>query len=201
VFRDGPFVVFLALHLAALSIFVQFQLTLPLDMGARGLGPAVFAALMAVNGIGVVVLQPLQAAARTPRDGSRLLATSALLFGVGYGVNALAGALPALPVYLAGTAVWTLGEVVGFPVAAAFVADLAPAELRGRYQGAFSMSWGVAFALAPLAGGEALSRIGAPALWIACLCLGAAVALGHLVAGPSRRRRLAALRSASPGGT
>ena len=50
--------------------------------------------------------------------------------------------------------------ITGMPTAAAVVAGLAPAELRGRYQGVFTMSWGVAFAVAPLLGGEVLARLG-----------------------------------------
>jgi MFS family permease len=196
VLRDGPFVAFLALHLVALAVFVQFQFTLPLDMAAHGLGEGLFAATMAVNGVGVALLQPVQAALLGRREGSRLLAVSALLFGLGYGVNALAGLLPALPVYVLGTVLWTLGEVVGFPVAATLVADLAPPDLRGRYQGAFSMCWGLAFVLSPMVGGRLLTGLGPLALWLACLVAGALVAGGHLAAAPARRRRLAA---ASPG--
>jgi MFS family permease len=95
---------------------------------------------------------------------------------------------------------WTVGEVIGFPVAAALVADLAPPELRGRYQGAFSMCWGVAFLLSPVVGGRLLTGLGAPALWLACLAACAAVAAGHLAAAPGRRRRLAgaAAEAAAP---
>jgi predicted MFS family arabinose efflux permease len=192
VLRDGPFVAFLVLHLVALTVFVQFQFTLPLDMDAKGLGPALFAAVMVVNGVGVVVMQPVQATLLGRHDGSRHLAASALLFGLGFGANALAAALPPLPVYVAAAIVWTVGEVVGFPVAAALVADLAPAELRGRYQGAFSMCWGLAFALGPVTGGRLLTRLGPTALWLACLAAGVAVAAGHLAAAPARRRRLQA---------
>jgi MFS family permease len=81
--------------------------------------------------------------------------------------------------------------VLGFPYAALLVADLAPRELRGRYQGAFSMCWGIAFTLSPLLGGGLLAHRGPAVLWGACLVVGVAVALGHLVAGPERRRRLA----------
>src|SRR6266851_2264706 len=63
-------------------------------------------------------------------------------------------------VYGIGGTLWTVGEVVGFPVASALVANLAPAALRGRYQGAFAMCWGVAFTLSPLGAGEALQRRG-----------------------------------------
>jgi len=198
VLRDGPFVTFLALHLVALTIFVQFQFAVPLAMDRHGLGPALFAAVMIVNGVGVVVLQPLQAALLGRREGSRLLALSALLFGVGYGVNALAGPLPPLAVYVAGAILWTAGEVVGFPVAAALVADLAPVELSGRYQGAFSMCWGLAFTLSPIVGGRLLVGAGPTALWLACLATGIAVALGHLASAPARRRRLAPGGAARP---
>jgi len=199
-FRDGPFVVFLLLHLSGLVVFLQFQLAAPLDMAAHGLGPSSFSALMALNGLGVVVLQPLVGPSLRRHDGARLLALSALLFGLGFGVNALvgsslAGAIGPLPIYLAGVALWTLGEVVGFPIAATLVADLAPVALRGRYQGAFSMAWGVAFALSPLLGGEVLTRFGPRALWLGCLALGFFVAAAHLVAAGPRRRRLAALHA------
>jgi MFS family permease len=190
VLRDGPFVAFLLLHVVALAVFIQFQFALPLDMNARGLGPGHFATVMVLNGLGVVLLQPLQAALLGRHDGSRHLAASALLFGLGYGANALAALLPPMPVYLAAGVLWTVGEVVGFPVAAALVSDLAPAELRGRYQGAFSMCWGIAFTIAPLVGGSILTRSGATSLWLACLAAGVAVAAGHLAAAPARRRRL-----------
>jgi MFS family permease len=204
VFRDGPFVVFLLLHLAALVVFTQFQLAAPLDMAAHGLGPRLYSSVMAVNGVGVVVLQPLLGPILARRDGARLLAASTLLFGLGFGANALAGtpvgaAVGPLAVFLAGGVIWTVGEVIGFPAAATLVADLAPAELRGRYQGAFSMSWGVAFTISPLAGGLLLTRAGSRALWLLCLATGVTLAVLHLaVAGP-RRRRLAALRAASEG--
>jgi MFS family permease len=207
VLADGTFVVFLGLYLVALVIFLQFQLAAPLDMAAHGLGPAVFSLLMSVNGLGVVLLQPALGPWLRRFDGNRLLATSALLFGVGFGVNALAG-VAAVPAYLAGVVLWTVGEVVGFPVAATLVADLAPPELRGRYQGLFSMSWGVSFTLAPIVGGEVLSRSGAVTLWIGCLAVGTAVAAGYLATAAPRRRRLAALqeegavprRAAAPSG-
>lgn len=198
VFGDGPFVGFLLLNLTALTVFVQFQLAAPIDMNAHGVGPGTFAALLSVNGLGVVVLQPIVGPALARRDGASLLAASALLIGTGFGVNALAGWLPALPVYATGVAFWTVGEVVGFPAAAAIVADLAPVELRGRYQGAFHMSWGIAFTIAPVLGGEMLTHLGARALWATCFLVCAAVAAGHLLTAGPRRKRLAELREAVP---
>jgi MFS family permease len=187
---DGPFLSFLVLHLAALSVFVQWQLALPLDMSAHGLGPSAYAFLMALNCAGVVFLQPLISPRLGRVDAALMLALSAALFGLGYGVNAIGGSLA---VYGVGTALWTVGEVVGFPVASTLVANLSPTELRGRYQGAFSMCWGIAFTIAPLGAGEAMQRFGPRTLWLMCFAVAVAVSFGHLLTAEPRRRRLAEL--------
>lgn len=205
--RDGTFMTFTGLHLVALVVFTQFQLALPLDMSSHGQGSRAFAWLMAFNCAGVVILQPWLAPLLRRIDGSRLLAVSAVLFGLGYGLNALVPDLArslaahglgsadlwAFTLYLVGAAFWTVGEVVGFPVASSLVADLAPVALRGRYQGAFAMVWGMAMTLSPVLGGLMIEQIGAPSFWLACLAVGVAVGAGHLLAAPARRRRLARL--------
>ena len=71
----------------------------------------------------------------------------------------------------------------------------APAALRGRYQGAYSLSWAVAAFAAPALGAWGLGRFGADGVWGACLVAGLAVAAGQLAAGPARRRRLAEIRA------
>ncbi|MBI5070207.1 MAG: MFS transporter [Deltaproteobacteria bacterium] len=186
VLSDRTFMPFLVLQLLALMVFVQWQLGLPLDMTAHGFGPSAYALLMALNCAGVVLLQPLLGPVLAGRDPARLLAAQAALIGLGFGVNALGGSLW---VYAVGTALWTVGEVVGFPTASALAAELAPAELRGRYQGTYGMAWGLALTLGPLAGGELYGRGGGRLLWLACLALALLVSAGHLLAGAARRAR------------
>jgi len=193
VVADRTFSTLLALQVVALTIFTQFQLALPLDMLDHGVGPQRFSFLMALNCVGVVLLQPWLTPLLRRFDPSRLLAASVTLFGLGYGLNAL---VSTFPLYLAGAAFWTVGEVVGFPAAASLVANLAPRALRGRYQGLYSMVWGAAMMLSPVAGGQLMHRFGAPVLWVTCLAAALAVALGHLLAAARRRRRLAEVAAA-----
>ena len=86
--------------------------------------------------------------------------------------------------------------MIGFPVASTMVANLSPAALRGRYQGAFAMCWGAAFTIAPIGAGEAIQRLGARALWLICLAVALAVSAGHILTAEPRRRRLAELEAA-----
>ncbi len=97
-------------------------------------------------------------------------------------MNAIADDRPELALTVL---VWTLGEIVYAPVASAYVADIAPEHLRGRYQGAWGFTWGLAFMLGP-AIGAAVFAWSAEALWLGCGALGVLAALLLLAAQPQR---------------
>ncbi len=185
--RDGVYRSFLGLHFVLVLVFFQFQLALPLDMRAHGISAAGYGALLAMNGVVIVLLQPVAARVLVRHDRSRVMSAAAALTGIGFGLNAVARTVPA---YAGAIVFWTLGEIANHPVASALVADLAPPELRGRYQGAFALAWACAALVAPATGAAVLGRLGPGALWGGCLALGMAVAFGQLAAGPARRRRL-----------
>lgn len=192
-FRDRHFAAFLALQTALLLVFIQIQVALPLDMAAKGIGPATFGALVSINGLLIAVLQPLAGPWLAGRERGRVLAMAALVIGAGFGMHAFAHAPSGFAVAIA---VWTIGEIGNFPVASALVAELAPVHLRGRYQGAYAMTLSVAAFVAPLVGPALLERLGNSAFWAACFAVGAATAGGHLHAAGPRRRHLASLRAA-----
>jgi MFS family permease len=66
----------------------------------------------------------------------------------------------------------TFGELVIVPTASKYVADLAPANLRGRYMGVYWLGWGLARTLAPLIGGFLNDAIAPRAIWIGGLTIG-----------------------------
>jgi len=73
------------------------------------------------------------------------------------------------------TALFTLGEMIAMPVSGAYVADLAPADKRGLYMGAYGMVWALAFVCGPSLG-MLLFAVSPPALWTTCGLLGLAAA-------------------------
>ncbi|WP_141333068.1 MFS transporter [Myxococcus sp. AB025B] len=191
-FLDPSFVAFALPILGVAIIFHQSQVSLPLDLSARGLSEAQFGAVLSVNGLLIVALQPLSHRLLKHLRRAHSLALAAALTGLGFGLHALTGnvALAALAV-----AIWTLGEMAQAPVAPSVVADLAPTRLRGSYQGAYHMLWGLASSAAPALGGRVLGRAGTSALWLGCLVLGLACAAWQLAIAPARRRRLDAQRA------
>jgi MFS family permease len=167
-------------------MYSQGQVTLPLDMAQNGLPPSDYGLAIAVNGalIVLVTLQVTRYIERLPRYA--VMATAALLLGLGFGLTALAGTLF---FYAFTVAVWTLGEVIGASVAPTIVSDMSPAAMRGLYQGIWGSSWGLAFFLGPALGGFIFQNLGSDALWTTILVIGVIVAVGYaLMSIPARRR-------------
>jgi MFS family permease len=72
----------------------------------------------------------------------------------------------------------TFGELTLVPTASKYVADLAPADLRGRYMSIHWLGWGFARTLSPIIGGFLNDNIAPRAIWVGGLLIGLSSALG-----------------------
>ena len=176
-YRDRVFMAFIFLMFVFAMMFIQHTLAFPLDVAAHGVSKPMFGAVMAINGALIVLVQPLLGSTIARRGRSRVLALGAVLAGLGFGLNAI---VHTAPLYALGVAIWTIGEIGVLPLGHTVVADLAPEQLRGRYQGAYGLFFGLAVCAAPIIGSVVMQRYGAPALWTGCLIAGFALAAGHL---------------------
>ncbi|MGN9776095.1 MDR family MFS transporter [Micromonospora sp. H33] len=194
ILTDRIFLGFVALNLFSALVFLQHISMLPIAMGDSGLSPATYGSVIALNGVLIVVGQLFVPRLIKGRSRSHVLALAAVVMGVGFGLTAFAGTAW---FYGLTVLIWTVGEMLNSPSNATLIAELSPAELRGRYQGAFSLSWQVAGAAAPVLGGLVREQAGNTALWLGCAVIGGLMAVAHLVSGPARERRAAALRTAT----
>ncbi|MFE0704766.1 hypothetical protein [Streptomyces sp. NPDC058872] len=113
--------------------------------------------------------------------GSALIAVGVALTGLADG-----------PVgYTASVVTWSLGEVVVAGIAAGVFANLAPAHARGRYQGAFTWTWGTARFGALTLGVTTYTALGPAALWWTALIAGTATAAATLALKARIARRTA----------
>lgn len=192
-FTDGVFMTFTALSFLLALLFFQFQVTLPLSLRAHGFSAREFGWIIAANGVVIVLVQPFVNRWLGTARRARLLAVASVLTGTGFALNAFVHSVGG---YLTGVVLWTLGEIASSPSSSSLVADLAPDHARGRYQGAFYMSWGLASAVAPALGTTVMQRYGERTLWLGCGVLGLVVAAGHLLAASPRRRHLLRLHPA-----
>ncbi|MGH3081935.1 MAG: MDR family MFS transporter [Gaiellaceae bacterium] len=192
IFHDRMFLLFLISSILGAFVYFQAQTTFPLHVEASGLSAADYGLLISLNGLAIVLFE-LPLVSITQRFPYRpVLVVGSLLVGLGFALNAFANDLPELGFTVL---VWTLGEIIYAPVAAAYVADLAPEHLRGRYQGAWGLTWGLAFVLAPGLG-AAIYAWNPDGLWFTCGLLGLLAALLLLEQRPRRARRAFAPRAA-----
>ena len=169
-------------------VYMQGNVTLPLDMQAHGLGPADYGVAIAANGflIILVTIPVSNMASKWPRFET--VAVASVLMGLGFGFTALA---TNLPLFALSVAIWTLGEIAATSVGPTIIADLSPVELRGLYQGIFGAAWGLSYFVGPLAGGWIYEHWGSNALWVGCLVVGFVTALCYLALSAPARRQMA----------
>jgi predicted MFS family arabinose efflux permease len=186
VLRDRVMVAFTLVALGHALVYAQTMTMLPVAMTeVAGLTPGQFGLAMALNGVLIVIVQPLVSARLGRLDPPRTFALGMAVMSAGLALTAFVTSLLGLALTIV---VWTAGEIVTAGIAGSIVATLAPAHLRGRYSGLFGFAWSAAAVLAPLLGGPLL-EIGAGALWFAVGGVGVAAAIGMVALGPAIRRR------------
>lgn len=166
--RDTRFMKMIAASLLIGIVFMQMTSTFSLEITRHGLAPSNYGMLISLNGL-LVILFELPLITVTQRFAPRsVIAFGYLLIGVGFALNGMSQSVLAFGVVVL---VFTLGEMISFPVLNAYVADLAPEESRGRYMGAFGLSWAVALIGGP-ATGLFLFGKSPVLLWTACGAMG-----------------------------
>ncbi|HEY3861736.1 MAG TPA: MFS transporter [Verrucomicrobiae bacterium] len=172
-------------------VFLQISSTFSLHVTRLGFPPSTYGLILSLNGVLIVICE-LPMTSLTRRFPARfMMAAGHLLVGAGFSLNAFAHQMSGLA---ACVIILTIGEMAAMPVTAAYIADLAPPHLRGRYMGAYSLTWSAALIFAPQLG---LRLFGAAPgiLWLACWAL--AMVAAAIVCPAFGLRRKAGLVSES----
>jgi MFS family permease len=144
---------------------------------------------LALNGLAIVVVQPLAVRLLAGRDRSTVLAVSMHLVGVGVGLDTIVHSSIG---YAGSVLIWTLGQIGVAVMFGATFADLPPTDLRGRYMGVASTTWSIGDVFGPLSGTILLDHAGRTALGTACAITGIALFAGQQAIGPTLRCRTSA---------
>ena len=183
---DRDFVIFVAITFGFVLLPMQAGASLSAHMTWQGFTPAAYGLVMALNGVLIILLQPTLTAWSSKFDPSRVIAGAALLTGAGMVVHGLA---PNLAIHAVAILLWTIGEILDSPTRSAIVADMAPVDARGRYQGALVMAWGGSQLVGPKLGTWVWEHESPMTLWLGCFALAVVVAASLLLTAPARRRR------------
>lgn len=170
IFSDRRMMFFLVALFLTGAVFFQHQGPMSLFLVKDlGLSPAFYGALFTINTLMIVLIEVPLNSATSHWPHHRALSIGALLFAVGSGAFAFATGPWMI---IVGIVIWTFGEMMLFPQASAYVAEVAPASRRGAYMGAYSLAFNMSFAVAPWAGTVAFARYGARFLWLSVFTVG-----------------------------
>ncbi len=177
--RDHRYLLFLLGSILVSFVYFQHLSTFALQVKADGLSNAAYGMLLSVNGTCIIFLE-LPISSITRRFPSRpVIAVGWLLIALGFGLISIVHTVAPLVLTVV---IWTLGEMVHSPVSSAYVSNLSPAHLRGRYQGIWGLTWSAGLILGP-ALGSLLFSWSAVILWLLCGALGLLAALLVLFSG------------------
>ncbi|WP_406317197.1 MFS transporter [Streptosporangium sp. NBC_01639] len=189
VLGDRLMVAFSLITVVSTVAYTQAFTTLPLAMTHAGFTTVDYGLVIAVNGVLIVIVQPLTGAWFGGRDHTTVLAAGSAVIGVGFALTAFVSDLTG---YAASVVLWTAGEIVTAGIPGAIVAALAPPHLRGRYAGMYGLAWSGGALLAPLLG-AGLLEVNPAALWLTIGAVDLVAAAGLLALGPALRRRTASV--------
>jgi MFS family permease len=190
VFRDYRYVLFMVAMVVNAAVYVQYLSTLPVAMRDAGLSTAWYGAMVTLNGV-IVIGCELLMTKLTQRWPMRLVVSAGfVLLGGGLACYALPfGAA----VFVVGTLIWTLAEIIAGPAMFAYPAIAGPSRLRGRYLAAGTAAFGVGSAAGSLSGLAVYSLVG-EWVWVWC-----AVACGVGLGAAWLGMRVSAIKAAAAG--
>ena len=135
---------------------------------------AAFGLLSAINTVLVIIAEVPLNNMMSNMSYRKSMFIGALFAAVGFGAMAVARDTTPLIITII---VWTVGEMIFFPVTAAYASEVAPPHKRGEYMGYFQMTFSFAFSAGPWLGTIVYQNYGSVILWGGALVLGLVTAV------------------------
>ena len=170
VLGDRKYLFFLFAVIPANLVFFQHLGGVPLYIvDELGYSTAAFGLLSAINTVIIIIAEVPLNNMMSNMSYSRSMFIGALLAAIGFGAMAIARDLTPLIITII---IWTFGEMIFFPVTAAYASEIAPAKKRGEYMGYFQMTFSFAFSAGPWLGTVVYDKYGSVILWSGALVMG-----------------------------
>lgn len=191
VLRERPTIIAFSVVVALMNlVYGQNSFGLPLFLNERlgERGPEVFGLAMTVNGLTVVLCTIVLTKLTSRAKVLKVLASAALLYGLGFGLLSLP---TSLPLVLGSTIVWTFGEILSATNINVYVAARTPSSHRGRVNSFVSLVTNLGSLSGPAVAGLIVRDGSSATIWplAAAVSLLAACLMGGLQVYDARLER------------
>jgi MFS family permease len=188
VFKDKRYMAFVAL--VGLGLIAPSILWILMPVYAKtnfGVPEAIYGWIPTTNAFMCVFIQYAVTNVTRKYNTLPVVAVGMLVYAIGAGSVAL---MTGFWGFWLSMVILTFGELTIVPTASKYVADIAPADLRGRYMSMYWLGWGAARTLAPLIGGYLNDNISPRAIWIGGLLIGLTSTLGLFLLNQFSQRHI-----------
>ncbi len=175
-FQDKNYMAFVATTSIGLIAPTMLWILMPVYAKTNyGIPEALYGWIPTTNALMCVFVQYVVTSITRKHRTLPVLSVAMLIYALGTGSVALMNSFWG---FWLSMVILTFGELTLVPTASKYVADRAPADLRGRYMSIYWLGWGLARTLSPIIGGFLNDNIAPHAIWVGGLLLGLTSALG-----------------------
>lgn len=194
--RDRPFVAFLALNFLLAAVTFQVFSTLPLSLrDLYAFSEPRIGLVLAVNTAFIVLFEMVLVHRLSRRNPLAVSGVGSFVFCVGLALLPLGSGFG----FAAFTVlIWSVGEMMTFPLLGGWVASHAPDASRGRYMGLFTAAFSGAFVVAPFAGTWVYGHWGPRVLWYGIGAVGLLLWAGFQALAMAVDRRAGSTAASAP---
>src|SRR5215211_4432840 len=176
VFQDKNYMAFVAMISLGLIAPTMLWILMPVYAKTNyGIPEALYGWIPTTNALMCVFVQYSVTNVTRRHRTLPVLGSGMLIYALGAGSVALMSSFWG---FWLSMVILTFGELTLVPTASKYVADLAPANLRGRYMSMHWLGWGLARTLSPIIGGFLNDNLAPRAIWTGGLLIGLTSALG-----------------------
>lgn len=170
VLKDKPYMTFVATISLGLIAPTMLWILMPVYAKTNfGIPENLYGWIPTTNALMCVFIQYFVTLITRKRPTLPVLTVGMFIYALGAGSVALMSSFWG---FWLSMVILTFGELTLVPTASKYVADISPADLRGRYMSIHWLGWGLARTLSPLIGGFLNDNIAPRAIWIGGLLIG-----------------------------
>lgn len=178
IFRDTKFLSFIGVFVLPQMCAVLIWILMPVYAnGIYQVPESLYGFIPTTNALMVVFLQVFVTQKTKLYRPLPVMAIGTVFFTLGVGSVAFGHSFIGFWISIV---IMTIGELILMPTASAYVAELAPPDMRGRYMSIAGLTWSAAAGIAPLMGGYLNDNVSPIATWFGGFLVGILGVLGFL---------------------
>jgi len=179
VFQDKAYMAFVALVAIGLTAPSMLWILMPVYAKTNfGIPEAMYGWIPTTNAMMCVFVQYAVTSITRRHNTLPVMAAGMFIYALGVGSVTL---MTGFWGFWLSMVILTFGELTIVPTASKYVADIAPADMRGRYMSLYWFGWGLARTCAPLIGGFLNDNLFPQAIWIGGITIGLVSTVGLIL--------------------